>query len=162
MMKQDLCVNDILSNKIKASRIFISNEYQIFRNAVCDFCDKNTTCIISDDKKVCQECIYNCVSKFKMGECNVCLENKNIFAGVVCEECVYKCVSKINKMVECKVCLETKFTNGNSVCNECVYECVLQNSARNSWLEKNGDPISLLQKEIANLKKEIDKNKNIP
>lgn len=148
-------VKHINSDDLRTASIFISDEYKIFQHAVCDFCQNNTTCVASNNKKLCQDCVYNCVSKVNMGECKVCLETKNIFVGLVCEECVFKCVSKMFSVSECKVCLEIKNTNGNSVCSECVYECVLQNSARNSWIEQNGDPISLLHKDIAALKDEI-------
>lgn len=162
-MDKTFRIRHIYSDDLRTKSIFISDEYKIFQNTICDICQNNKTCVDSNNKKLCQDCIYNCVSKVNMDECKVCLETKNIYFGLVCEECVYKCVSKINGVNECNVCLETKNTNGNAVCNECVYECVLQNSARNSWMEKNGDPIYLLQKEIATLKKEIEalKPKNI-
>lgn len=61
---------------------------------------------------------------------------------------------------KCSGCCEEKGTikcDEFSICIECITECVIQHKARTAWIEKNGDPIIKLQKQIDELKLKIEK-----
>jgi len=123
-------------------RTLTCNEFVILKeytigDGVCDFCQHETACVSTksnSNTQLCQNCIYNCVFEFynpkPQNQCNVCLETK---PGRTWE----------------------RDGAQMSVCDDCVFNCVLQNHGKNSWIEKNGDPVSNLQKEIMLLKKEL-------
>jgi len=77
----------------------------------------------------------------------------------------FKSETKFNNGIEigkneCSSCGEEKGTikcNELAICIECITDCVIQHKARVSWIEKHGDPILKLQRQIDELKQKIDK-----
>ena len=79
---------------------------------------------------------------------------------LVCKKSICGPIS-IKSNVNCSVCMETNCSGftwfreeiETQLCANCIFECVLQYQGKQMWIDKNGDPIS-------NLKKDIDEKFN--
>lgn len=112
----------------------------LIENGICTNCKESGLLVNSE---VCMTCISKSHNDFREFEEKMGINWERKIAEISIGTCTY-CNSE-NVMMLGK----------DNPCTLCVRECIIQHQARNSWLEKNGDPVQALRAEVADLKQEI-------